>query len=102
MVLYGEPWIVQTYVSETHRLLMSPPDAVEDLRTVDAHARFMVFGAKTGNGPPTAMGGLGNYGAHWKVSGKTPATTPDGTVTGTAFNDLRVESPANTSTRSDL
>jgi len=102
MVFHGEPWIVQTYVSETHRLLVSLPDAVEDLRTVDAHARFMVFGAKTDNGPPTVMGGLGNYGPHWKVSGKTPATTPDGTVTGTAFNDLRVEHLSNTSTRSDL
>jgi hypothetical protein len=90
-VLHEEPWLVQPYAAETYRLQLSFPEAVEDLRTVDAHARFMVFGAKFGRGDPVTMGGLGNYGAHWKVSGKTPAVAPDGAITGTAFNDLRVE-----------
>jgi hypothetical protein len=93
MVRHEEPWLVQPYAADTYRLRVSLPDALQELRDVDAHARFMVFAAKLGQDDPVTMGGLGNYGAHWKVSGKTPAVTPDGVITGTAFNDLRVEQP---------
>jgi hypothetical protein len=51
----------------------------------------MVFGARfNGQDQPTIMGGLGNYGAHWKVSGRSPGIDDRGNLLGTGFNDMRV------------
>ncbi|MBM3300256.1 MAG: hypothetical protein FJY85_09905, partial [Deltaproteobacteria bacterium] len=91
---YNEPWIVQQYVDETHRIQVSLPEVVEEIQTLNAHARFMIFGRRSGGSPPTLMGGLGNYGKHWKVSGRSPDVDEHGNLMGTAFNDIRVVRPS--------
>ena len=86
----GEPWIVQKYVNQTYPIPVSFPDNVEETVTIQAHARFMVYGRRLADQLPTFIGGLGNYGSHWKVSGKTPDSSWPGVQDGTAFNDIRL------------
>jgi hypothetical protein len=90
IVTENEPWIVQQYVHQTYPISMCHPDAIDNVQQVAAHARFMVFGARFNGQEPTIMGGLGNYGAHWKVSGRSPGIDDRGNLLGTAFNDIRV------------
>jgi hypothetical protein len=90
MATESEPWIVQQYVHQTYRVPMCHPDATDRMHNVSAHARFMVFGARFDGAEPTIMGGLGNYGAYWKVSGRSPGTDARGNLLGTAFNDMRL------------
>jgi hypothetical protein len=90
MVTENEPWIVQQYVQQTYLVSMCLPDDIDRMQEVAAHARFMVFGARYTEEQPTIMGGLGNYGAHWKVSGRSPGIDDRGNLIGTAFNDMRV------------
>jgi hypothetical protein len=83
-----EPWILQPYLSEKISVQMAMPCG-NDLQTVNAHARYMIFAVRLNN-PPKIAGGLANFGAHWKVSGKAPVVGGAGTLGGTAFTDIRV------------
>jgi hypothetical protein len=87
-VCEGEPWIVQEYIDRKYPVDMRLPYEIETPEIVNAHARFMIFGGMFGD-EVGAMGGIGNFGRHWKVSGKAPVAGM-GTQTGTAFNDMRV------------
>lgn len=86
----GEPWIAQRYVDVTYPVDLCPPWDLGARCRVDAHARLMVFGAGGGDGQPRVIGGLANFGAAWKVSGRAAGVAPDGRLVGTAFTDLRV------------
>jgi hypothetical protein len=86
-----EPWIIQQFVNQKYDLPVSLPWALDSTAMIDAHARFMIFGGRVGGKEPRVTGGLGNYGKHWKVSGRTPYLDENGTILGTAFNDIRVK-----------
>jgi hypothetical protein len=90
-VIHGEPWIIQPYIRKIFRLPVSCPQASADLQEISAHARIMMFGQKcTFNDEPTVIGGLANYGRHWKVTGSAPAIDTHGHMLGTAFTDIRI------------
>jgi hypothetical protein len=102
----GEPWIVQQYADQTYAIPVSLPRSPARTTVIQAHARFMVYGGTVGESAPVVMGGLGNYGAHWKVSGRSPGVGKGGAILGTAFNDLRSavqgSSPPRPQTAADL
>jgi len=86
----NEPWIIQPYIDEKYEIPVSLPWALDSSTLINAHARVMIFGSRCGNNQPAIIGGLGNYGEYWKVSGRTPCMSEQGSIGGTAFNDIRV------------
>ncbi|VVB68420.1 Uncharacterised protein [Candidatus Norongarragalina meridionalis] len=87
----GEPWIIQPFIDSTHSIPVSLPWALNNTKPIEAHARIMIFGGRLGTKDPEIIGGLGNYGRHWKVSGRSPGVDEQGNICGTAFNDIRVK-----------
>lgn len=90
---HQEPWLLQKYVNQTYPIRVAFPSCPEQLYAIDAHARFMIYGGRHGDGAPVLLGGLGNYGREWKIGGKAPGRDGQGHLQGTAFHDLRCEYP---------
>ncbi|MEK7597065.1 MAG: hypothetical protein AAB441_00280 [Patescibacteria group bacterium] len=90
VVKLREPWIIQVYVDSKYEIPLSLPDHLNEQSIVNAHARFMVYGGRFGKRKPVIIGGLGNFGKHWKVTGKAPKKDEFGNLLGTTFNDMRV------------
>ncbi len=86
----GEPWIIQPYIDQTYDIPIRLPSSADEVRSIRAHARFIIFGSRFGTYPPMAIGGLGNYSMNWKVSGSSPRIDERGNILGSTFNDIRV------------
>ncbi|MDN5270699.1 hypothetical protein QTO31_01800 [Chloroflexus sp. MS-CIW-1] len=84
-----EPWIIQRYVNATYPVDVYAPWSPHTFERIDAHARFMVYATFDQSGSPQMIGGLGNFGRDWKVSGKSAQVDEGGHLIGTAFNDMR-------------
>ncbi len=88
-IAQGEPWIIQRYVNVTYPVDVYAPWSPHPFERIDAHARLMVYATFDQSGSPQMIGGLGNFGRDWKVSGKSAQVDERGHLTGTAFNDMR-------------
>ncbi|MBI4097449.1 MAG: hypothetical protein HY426_00230 [Candidatus Levybacteria bacterium] len=90
VIIAKEPWIVQVYIDKKCQIPASLPSCLESQQIIDAHARFMIYGGMLKEKKAVVIGGLGNFGKHWKVSGKSPYKDEHGNLLGTAFNDIRI------------
>jgi hypothetical protein len=88
-IAQGEPWIVQRYVDVKYPIDVCAPWSPHLFEQINAHARFMVYAMFDQSGSPQMIGGLGNFGRDWKVSGKSAQVDEGGHLIGTAFNDMR-------------
>ena len=87
----GEPWVLQIYVDETNPVPVNLPNEPEKIAIIKAHARQMIFAVCPDGQAPHIIGGLGNYGAHWKIGGSAPGRDAQGHILGTAFNGIYVK-----------
>ncbi len=86
----GEPWVMQQFISSKYEIPVYLPDQLDTPHVIDAHARFVIFAGRNATGI-YPIGGIGNYGRDWKISGKEPSVDSFGEVHGTAMTDIRVE-----------
>lgn len=88
----NEPWIVQEYIKSKTDIFLSMPNLPLKFKELSTHTRFMLFGINEGRGQVEFVGGLGNYGIHWKVAGRHPKSSDETgkLVTGSSFNDIRI------------
>jgi hypothetical protein len=90
----NEPWIIQPYINQTQKIKVFPPFDIRIIEEINAHGRVMIF-ATNDFDKHKIIGGLGNFGRYWKVSGADAAKDNKANIKGTCFTDIRWNTTTN-------